>query len=285
MSQCPVTGQTVAADAASDGARCPVTGQSAGNSSSTINGSSAPQCPVTGQFADGSRPAPVLSAEQQAEAIRYTLIGIYFSTFSRTLGMGLIELGLPFEHVEAWPHSEKVPLQYSPFGKIPVLLMQHGEKTLGMTETASIARFLDAGPHGLLKFAETDRIKNQKLDEMVGMISDAVFAAVEVGVVKPFLKNASQGVSETALAHLDKTLDILHDRLHGPYIFGMAVTWADIFLYPILADLNATPFASHLTKHDKLQKWLTRMSKRDSARKTLSKTLESKATSSSSSST
>ncbi|ORY86199.1 hypothetical protein BCR37DRAFT_208817 [Protomyces lactucae-debilis] len=253
-------------------AQCPVSGKQLPQGDPNAPA----QCPVTGQFADGSRPAQVLTTQQQKDGVRYTLIGIPFSTFTRTLAMGLHELGLTFSQIsDAAPHSEHVPRQYSPFGKIPVLLLQHGDKTFGMSETASIARFLDAGSRPLLRFAESERIKNQKLEEMISMTGDAVFASIEGGIVKPYLKNnKTEDVTQEALDNLSKTLEILTNACHGPYIYGMAITWADLFLYPILADLSATPFASELVKFDKLQKWLIRMGKRDAAVKTRQGTLE-----------
>lgn len=284
--KCPVTGATglhhkdVAAhpsvSQANREAKCPITGAVADHHKSidpaTANATVA-QCPVTGQFADGSRPPIEIPAELAAEPIKYTLIGIPFSTFTRTAAMGLHELRIPFTQIPAKAHSEEI-LKYNPFGRLPVLLVEHSGRTLSMFETDSIARYLDSADDRLLRFSAKDLIKNQKVEEWIGIIASYVFPAVEKGVVKPYLLEKSPDLDQ-GVAEMHKVLTIVEKRMQGPYLMGFNTTWGDLFLYPILADLAATPFKKELDKYSKLSAFTARMDKRSTAKATFEGTLAS----------
>jgi glutathione S-transferase len=55
------------------------------------------------------------------------------------------------------------------------------------------------------------------------------------------------------------------------YVFGDTLTWADNFLYPLLADLEATP--ESYTINVRLKAWLAEMKKLPEVEKTLAGTL------------
>lgn len=282
---CPVTGAKAehhdnlsehpSVQQADGSAKCPVTGAVAQHHQaiepSAANQAMA-QCPVTGQFADGSRPAVELPAAVVAEPIKFTIMGIPFSTFTRTVTMGLHELNIPFTQIPVPPHSKEV-LEFNPFGRLPVLLVEHSGKKVPMFESDSIIRYLDSADDRILRFSEKDMINNQKLEEWIGIISNYVFEAVEVGVVKPYLSDDEKDV-KSAVSHMHEVLSIVENRMHGPFIMGIRSTWADLYLYPILADLAATPYVKELDKYTKLQAWTTRMQKRSTAQATKEGTLE-----------
>ncbi|CCG82080.1 Predicted protein [Taphrina deformans PYCC 5710] len=198
---CPVTGAKAehhnnlnphpSVSQANGNAKCPVTGAVAEHHTSVDPGvanATVAQCPVTGQFADGSRPEVQLPEELAAEPIKYTLMGIPFSTYTRTVAMGLHELKIPFTQVPVPPHSEEI-LEYNPFGRLPVLLLEHSGKTMSMFETDSIVRYLDSADDRILRFPAKDMVTNQKVEEWIGIITNYVFPAVEQGVVKPHLSD------------------------------------------------------------------------------------------------
>lgn len=281
---CPVTGATQEHHAgvaehpslleADGAAKCPVTGAVADHHKAidpaTANAVVA-QCPVTGQFADGSRPAMQIPEKLAAEPIKYTLMGIPFSTFTRTIAMGLHELNIPFAQVPVPPHSEEI-LKFNPFGRLPVLLIEHSGNRLSMFETDSISRYLDSADDRLLRFSSKDLIKNQKVEEWIGIVSSYVFPAVEKGVVKPYLADKSANLDE-GLSEMHKVLSIVESRMQGPYLMGFNTTWGDLFLYPIVADLAATPYGKELDQYTKLASWTKRMQKRSTAKLTEEGTL------------
>ncbi len=157
-----------------------------------------------------------------AEPIKYAIIGFPYSTFTRTVTMGLHELGVPFEQIPAKPHTAEV-MEFSPFGMIPVLTLEHSGKKMPMTETLAIANYLDAGDQRILRFPQRDLIRNQKVDEWISIISNYVFTAVEKGVVKRRIKDESADIS-SAIDKMTEVLAIVEDRMAGPYIMGTATT-------------------------------------------------------------
>lgn len=259
---------------AKDSAKCPVTGAVAEHHKSVdpdAANTAMAQCPVTGQFADGSRPEVQLPAELAAEPIKYTLMGIPFSTYTRTVAMGLHELKIPFTQVPVPPHSKEI-LEYNPFGRLPVLLLEHSGKTMSMFESDSIVRYLDSADDRILRFPAEDMVTNQKVEEWIGIITNYVFPAVEKEVVKPYLADKSADLS-TGIKAMHSVLAILETRMGGPYLMGFRTTWGDLFLYPILADLAATPYGHELDRYTKLSAWLSRMQKRSTAKLTYEGTL------------
>lgn len=283
---CPVTAATAehhngfaahpSVKDAEGSAKCPVTGAVAEHHKGAVNPATAneamAQCPVTGQFADGSRPAVEIPAELAAEPIKFTLMGIPFSTFTRTVAMGLHELQVPFTQVPVPPHSKEI-LEYNPFGRLPVLLIEHSGKKMPMYETDSIVRYLDSAEDRLLRFSAKDLIRNQMIEEWIGIISNYVFEAVEKGVVKPYLADPKADLKQ-GVAEMNRILAIVEKKMQGPYLLGFNTTWGDLFLYPILADLVATPYGRELESYQKLNAWTKRMQKRSTAKLTVEGTLE-----------
>lgn len=96
-----------------------------------------------------------------------------------------------------------------------------------------------------------------KVDQWVSMASTTLFQAVEFGVVKPRLAMEENGADDATIqTALEGNIDKMHSvlaKLEGlikeanekmSFLCGKDVTWADLFLYPALADLRAVPQVS-----------------------------------------
>lgn len=74
----------------------------------------------------------------------YKVIGSPFSTFTRTVTLGLHYKGIPFEQVRTLPHSD-IARQCHPYGHLPTLIIK--DSTTGnetkLSESLAIARYID----------------------------------------------------------------------------------------------------------------------------------------------
>ena len=100
----------------------------------------------------------------------YKLIGSVKSRAFRVLWL-LEELGVPYEHVNAGPHSEEV-LKYNPSGKVPVLI--DGDAVI--SDSTAIMTFL-SDKHGELT-AKAGTVKRAQQDAMLHQILDEIDAVL-----------------------------------------------------------------------------------------------------------
>jgi glutathione S-transferase len=208
------------------------------------------------------------------------------------------------------PHSEEA-CRHHPLGFIPVLAHQRcsGEEPFEVYESAAIARYLDAvifpaarvpsAPS--LRSTDDDPRTNARIDTIASLAADHLFRRLEFGVVKPRLALEQQQQQQSAtngddhealeaeiraqvqpgLAALEPVLALLEALLGGSgggegYFVGHEVTWADLFVYPPLADLRATPEgAAVLPRYPRLAAWAARMEQREEARRTYDGTVAS----------
>lgn len=221
------------------------------------------------------------------------VFGIPFSTFTRTITLGLEELGLGQFYIqhETPPHSREV-LQHNPFGLLPVLvhrpdaLYTRNEDLIVLYESNAIRRYIDewiapiaarklgktvrltpgysaeaggdgVGRHAGGSSADGDTIRvaaaRAQMDQWVSIASSILFPAAELGVIKPRLAMESNGADDASIGigiedgihRLHQKLDIFEKELGahagGPFLCGKSLTWADLFLYPVMADLRAVP--------------------------------------------
>jgi len=208
---------------------------------------------------------------QHAMADNAVLIGHPKSTFTRSIALGLYELGIPFKQIPCLPKSEEAfKIGVNPFGHIPSLLVGG----LSIFETVAIARFLDEKHSTGLRRTEN----NVRVDQLVSVAADYVFRAVEYGCVKPRAALEESQVSEESikisvakgveevnfvLGEVEKLVDA-----NGPFLVGAALSWADLFMYPALADLKSTPEGAVLQALPRLHKWMAEMDKRESVQST-----------------
>ena len=103
-----------------------------------------------------------------------------------------------------------------------------------------------------------------------------------MGVIKPHLKALKDGVLEREIlqgnyngqSKITEFLNIIDERTvpNAKYLFGDQPTWADFYLYPLLADLRALP-EWILTVEHRFMKWVETMDELDAVKKTFAGTL------------
>eukprot|EP00455_Lapot_gusevi_P003329 TRINITY_DN11369_c0_g1_i3.p1 TRINITY_DN11369_c0_g1~~TRINITY_DN11369_c0_g1_i3.p1 ORF type:complete len:209 (-),score=38.27 TRINITY_DN11369_c0_g1_i3:135-761(-) len=202
-----------------------------------------------------------------------TVVGLPFSTFTRTICMGLIEKGVEFAQVEAAPHSDAAN-QHHPMGRIP----SFGHQGFWLFESQAIARFIDTTFTTDVQLRPTSAPDCHVCDQWVSFIADYVFNCLEHKLIKPRLASddsKSPVDLSDATQQTRKLLQILNDNMVGPYFLGESLSWADLFLLPILDDLSALPQDGALIEEQsKVKTWLETMRLRDSYQETLQGTLK-----------
>jgi glutathione S-transferase len=101
--------------------------------------------------------------------------------------------------------------------------------------------------------------------------------------VKPYLKALEEGVAESDIIHnntkeveaIVEFLRIVKERSIGTskFLFGDHPTWADFYLYPPLADLQALPFWEQAVSGSRFVTWMGEMGQLDAVKRTRSGTL------------
>lgn len=168
----------------------------------------------------------------------YTLIGAVTTRAARPLWM-LEELGVPFEHLGAKPHSEAV-LRHYPRGKVPVLLAD-GET---ITDSTAIVQYLaDAhgrftAPAGTLARARQDMMTHCALDEF-----DAVlWTSARHSFILPEEQRVP-GIKESLRWEFARNEASMARRMGaGPWLTGEEFTVADIVLGHCLIWARAAKF-------------------------------------------
>jgi len=179
--------------------------------------------------------------------------------------MGLKAKGISHKLKHAPPHSDEAR-SHHPFGRIPSL--QHNGHEL--FESAAIVQYLDAvfSNHPL---RPADVFGSARVTQFCSAVSDYIFNSVEHGVIKPRLKATEQKTSEDKIAQMLtegvkkateflKALESCVDA-DGPFLLGKQLTWADLYLAPVLADLVATNERYIMDSVPKIQAWFARFRK------------------------
>ncbi|KXN88046.1 hypothetical protein AN958_07778 [Leucoagaricus sp. SymC.cos] len=187
----------------------------------------------------------------------FTLIGTPYSTFTRTIALALHHKGLKFNQTATTPHAD-LAKRYHPFGFLPTLVIHEidGKKVndILLRESHAIVRFIDRiAPEPSLQISAGDggAAIEEKMWEVVSLIAFLGFPTVEYGVVKPRVQALDDGKPSDAevRAQIKEGVEKLRNYLHvieslmAPegYAFGSKLSWADFFLYPLLADLRMVP--------------------------------------------
>ncbi|KAI6121170.1 hypothetical protein EDD16DRAFT_1210727 [Pisolithus croceorrhizus] len=215
----------------------------------------------------------------------FTVIGTPFSTFTRTITLGLHYKGLPFSQIRVLPHSETAD-EYHPFGYLPTLAIEVNgrEGTLKLRESNAIARYLDrVAPQPSLCICAGDghAVIEEQMWEFVSMVASYGFPAVETGVVKPRVALSDEGKATDAeiresikpgVERLRRFLTVIEEAMSPEgYVFGEKLSWADFFLYPLLADLRAIPESGVLS--ERMLAWMESMDKLEAVKATAPGTL------------
>lgn len=216
----------------------------------------------------------------------YTIIGTPFSTFTRSITLGLTYKGIPFTQVRCVPHSDTA-YDNHPFGFLPTLIIHEIDgKTvnLKLRESVSIARYIDKiAPEPSLHISPGDgkAIIEEQMWEFVSLAGAHGFPAVEKGVVKPRVAATDAGQLtdsaireqiKPAVEHLRRLLGKIEELMaEEGYVFGSKLSWADFFLFPLLADLKAIPEGELLSP--RMLNWMEEMNKLEAVKATTPGTL------------
>lgn len=232
---------------------------------------------------------------EEPPLVQVDVIGLPFSTFTRTIRLGLEEKKVPYNLLLTPPHTD-IANEHHPFGLIPSVVFHQNHEKHTLIESVAIANFIDTfWPTTPLRpprsSTDFDEIRsNVRIDELISIAAHYLFRDVQPGVVKRRLRLEKDGKSEEEirsilaepLIKLHETLSKLEQRSllksQGAFLAGAQLTWADYFCYPILADLRAV-HEGECIRGDKarfplLSSWMDRMEVLDAVQKTFSDTLQ-----------
>jgi glutathione S-transferase len=220
-----------------------------------------------------------------AESKKVTIVGVPLSTFTRTICMALHAKGVAYNLFFAPPHSPFAN-EHHPMGLIPSLCKPGGSSQDWIFESIAIASYIDT------EFTQPPTLQGARdravqILQWVSFISDSTFRILEHGLIKPRLA-FEEAQEETEKQTLQKTIDVgLHrtkevlvvfDNLsknsNGPFLLGAEMSWADLYLAPIMADLEAIPEGYQLLNGaPHVKRWLDRFKATDVFQRTFDGTL------------
>jgi len=172
-----------------------------------------------------TKPAPGAPAMSEDTRMDYHLFGGPVSRAFRVIWM-LEELGLPYQHTIARPHSAEV-LAANPAGKIPALLAD-GEL---ITDSTAILTFL-ADRHGALTHpaGSIARARQDATSQMINEELDGpLWAASRHAAILPEELRAP-GVRAAAEWDFARSVTRLAEGFSGPFVMGDQMTVPDFLL-------------------------------------------------------
>ena len=186
--------------------------------------------------------------DPRGSAATLTLLGDTRSTYVRTARMGFAEKGVVITLQPCQPHSPEL-CAIHPFGRMPAL--RDGE--IEVWETSAILKYLDEsfGDGPLLTPGRiTDRVACEQWVSAVNCyFYDTMVRRCVLQYVFPKGESGEpdRAVIEGALKEMPAQLAAL-DRAYqrGDFLAGDAVSFADLFIAPILAYVEAMPEGGHL---------------------------------------
>ncbi|KAF8961436.1 hypothetical protein BDZ97DRAFT_1829294 [Flammula alnicola] len=201
----------------------------------------------------------------------YTIIGTPFSSFTRTIALGLQYKGLEYNQISTRAQSQ-IAQESHPFAYLPTLIIHEIDSKqvdVKLRESQAIVRFIDrVAPEPSLHIQPgTDVEIEEKMWEFVSLAASFGFPMIEAGVVKPRVKALDEGVLseqeirdqiKDGVVELKRYLAVA-ESLMAPegFAFGTNPTWADFFLFPLLADLRTVPEWEVVS--ERLKTWTNKM--------------------------
>lgn len=156
----------------------------------------------------------------------YIVVGTAKSRALRVLWM-LEELGLPYEHIPAPPHSDEAR-RHSPSGKVPALLV-NGE---AFTDSVAIMTFL-ADRHGALTFP-SGTIERARQDAWTNLINDELDAVLWTAARHSFVLPEEMrlpAIKDSLRWEFERSQSRLGEALGDkPYLMGETMTVPDLLL-------------------------------------------------------
>jgi glutathione S-transferase len=176
-----------------------------------------------------------------------TLIGNPISTYVRTARMACVEKGAPYElrQVDLNPAVLQEPayLAEHPFGRMPVL--RDGD--FHLYETSAICRYLEEAHDGP-SLLPADLRGRALMEQWISVSNAYFFDAAIHGFVLPqvFPKGADgtpdRAVIDAAIPNVERCLKVFDAAYGGrAYLVGEAISYADLFVLPILQYLYLVP--------------------------------------------
>lgn len=186
--------------------------------------------------------------DPRGTAATVTLLGDARSSYTRTARMGFAEKGVAYTFQTCGPHTPEI-LAVHPFGRIPVLL--DGEVELW--ETSAILKYLDESfdsPVSLTPGTIATRVRSEQWVSAVNSyLYDTMVRRYLLQILFPKGEGGQpdRGVIEPALKEMPAQLAAL-DQAYGAsdFLAGDAVSFADLFITPILAYLQVMPESARL---------------------------------------
>eukprot|EP00026_Physarum_polycephalum_P014840 Phypoly_transcript_15400.p1 GENE.Phypoly_transcript_15400~~Phypoly_transcript_15400.p1 ORF type:complete len:188 (+),score=8.51 Phypoly_transcript_15400:74-637(+) len=179
---------------------------------------------------------------------RPVLVGHPMSTFTRTIAMGLHELGFhDFDQIPCLPKSDDAFKKgVNPFGHIPSLTING----ISLFETYAIMRYFESLPN-IPQLRPSSLHASILNDQLVSIAADYVFRTIEFLCVKPRTAKEKDSIPSDVIHkelldgqaqcnELLQKIGALADP-KGPFLVGAEISWADLFMYPALADFQSIP--------------------------------------------
>jgi len=210
--------------------------------------------------------------------------------------MGLLEKKVPYELIRAPPHSEVARLRH-PFGRIPAFCHKRSDvsattvsaQDLWLFESNAITHYIDRTWNRPRYLSDQSSERSAIIDQWCSAVSDYVFNTLEHGIIKPRVQAQSKNADPAATA---KSLEPARQKgrevlavfeklandssvMPGGYLLG-ELTWVDLYLAPIVADLLAVVDGSTLLSPattPSLCRWWHRVESLDSFTATYAGTL------------
>ncbi len=158
-------------------------------------------------------------------SMMYKVIGSVQSRAFRVLWL-LIEMDLPFAHINAPPQSEEVK-KYNPFGKIPILV----DGVDCITDSNAIMTYL-ADKHSLMTQKAGTKARAHQ-DALLHKIIDEIDSVLWVASRSSLgIKDQDYAASIRRLFEIEYERNINHivTQIKGPFIMGEELTLPDIVL-------------------------------------------------------
>ncbi|KAG1881246.1 hypothetical protein F4604DRAFT_1879742 [Suillus subluteus] len=188
----------------------------------------------------------------------YTIIGTLLSTFTRSI---------LFTQVRCVSHSDTAYDNHS-FGFLPTLIIHEidGETVdLNLRESVAIARYIDkvapelnlhiSPGHGKV-IIEEQMWEFASLAGAHGVVKPRVAATDAVKLTDSAIPEQIKPAVEYLGILLGKMEELMADE---GYVFGSKLSWADFFLFLLLADLKAIPEGELLSR--RMLNWMEEMNK------------------------
>jgi len=185
----------------------------------------------------------------------YTVVGATKSRAFRVMWM-LEELGQDYTQIDAGPRTPEAT-KYNPSGKIPALV--DGDDVL--TDSVAIMTYL-GDKHGMLT-APAGTPARARQDAMTFWLIDEMDAILWTYAKNSFIFPEDQrvpAIKDNLKAEFARNMDLLAERIKGPFLMGDQMTHADILAVHCL---NWSIGAGFPRANDTVGKWAAGLRDRD----------------------